>query len=67
MLRAMTLSGRRTHKMKLIEVVRGLRHQPATLAAVGEVATRMGKETVDVRESPGLITTRINAGIAALP
>ncbi len=51
------------HKMKLVEIVRALESAPATLAAVEEVARRMGKETVLVRESPGFITTRVNASI----
>jgi 3-hydroxybutyryl-CoA dehydrogenase len=51
------------HKMKLVEIVRACESAPATLAAVEEVARRMGKETVLVRESPGFITTRVNASI----
>ena len=51
------------HKMKLIEIVRALHSAPATLDAIEEVAHRMGKETVLVRESPGFITTRVNASI----
>jgi 3-hydroxybutyryl-CoA dehydrogenase len=51
------------HKMKLVEIVRALETAPATLEAVEEVARRMGKETVLVRESPGFITTRVNASI----
>ncbi len=51
------------HKMKLVEIVRALESSPATLAAIEEVAQRMGKDTVLVRESPGFITTRVNAGI----
>ena len=51
------------HKMKLIEIVQALESAPATLQAIEEVATRMGKETVLVRESPGFITTRVNASI----
>ena len=51
------------HKMKLIEIVQALESAPATLQAIAEVATRMGKETVLVRESPGFITTRVNASI----
>ncbi|HEX9367310.1 MAG TPA: 3-hydroxyacyl-CoA dehydrogenase NAD-binding domain-containing protein [Vicinamibacterales bacterium] len=51
------------HKMKLIEIIRALESAPATLEAIDEVARRMGKETVLVRESPGFITTRVNAGI----
>jgi 3-hydroxybutyryl-CoA dehydrogenase len=51
------------HKMKLIEMVQALESAPATLAAIEEVSRRMGKETVLVRESPGFITTRVNASI----
>jgi 3-hydroxybutyryl-CoA dehydrogenase len=51
------------HKMKLVEIVRALESSPATLEAVAEVSRRMGKETVLVRESPGFITTRVNASI----
>ena len=51
------------HKMKLVEIVCALHSAPATLDAIAEVATRMGKETVLVRESPGFITTRVNATI----
>jgi 3-hydroxybutyryl-CoA dehydrogenase len=48
-------------KMKLVEIVRALDTEPATVAATIEVARRLGKETVLVRESPGFITSRINA------
>jgi 3-hydroxybutyryl-CoA dehydrogenase len=51
------------YKMKLIEMVQALESAPATLEAIEEVAKRMGKETVLVRESPGFITTRVNASI----
>ena len=51
------------HKMKLIEIVRALESAAATLEAIEEVSRRMGKETVLVRESPGFITTRVNASI----
>jgi 3-hydroxybutyryl-CoA dehydrogenase len=51
------------HKMKLVEIVRALNTSPETIAAVEEVAARMGKETVLVKESPGFVTTRINASI----
>ena len=51
------------HKMKLIEIVRALESSDATLAAVEAVSRQMGKETVLVRESPGFITTRVNASI----
>ncbi len=51
------------HRMKLIEIVQALESAPATLDAVEQVARAMGKETVLVRESPGFITTRVNASI----
>ena len=51
------------HKMKLLEVVRALETDAETLAAAVEVGRRMGKEVVVIRESPGFITSRINAMI----
>jgi 3-hydroxybutyryl-CoA dehydrogenase len=51
------------HKMKLIEIVQALETSPSTLESIQEVSRRMGKETVLVRESPGFITTRVNASI----
>jgi 3-hydroxybutyryl-CoA dehydrogenase len=49
------------HLMKLVELVRGLETSEPTLAAMAEVAARMGKEVVVVREAPGFVTSRINA------
>jgi len=51
------------HKMKLLEVVRALETDEDTLATAVEVGRRMGKEVVVIRESPGFITSRINAMI----
>jgi len=51
------------HKMKLLEIVRALETDSETLAAAVEVGRRMGKEVVVVKESPGFITSRINAMI----
>jgi 3-hydroxybutyryl-CoA dehydrogenase len=51
------------HRMRLLEVVRALETSELTLSAVHEVGTRMGKECVIVRESPGFVTSRINAMI----
>jgi 3-hydroxybutyryl-CoA dehydrogenase len=51
------------HKMKLLEVVRALETDDETLATAIEVGRRMGKEVVVIRESPGFITSRINAMI----
>jgi 3-hydroxybutyryl-CoA dehydrogenase len=51
------------HKMKLLEIVKGLETDDDTLAAAVEVGRRMGKEVVVIRESPGFVTSRINAMI----
>lgn len=51
------------HKMKLVEIVTGLETSPETVQKIKGVAERMGKETVTVRESPGFITSRVNAMI----
>jgi len=51
------------HKMKLLEVVRALETDEDTLATVAEVGRRMGKDVVVIKESPGFITSRINAMI----
>jgi 3-hydroxybutyryl-CoA dehydrogenase len=51
------------HRMRLLEVVRGLESGDDTIAAVCLVGERMGKECVVVRESPGFVTSRINAMI----
>jgi 3-hydroxybutyryl-CoA dehydrogenase len=48
-------------KMKLVEIVRAVETSDAAVAATTEVARRMGKETVLVRESPGFVTSRVNA------
>jgi len=51
------------HKMKLLEIVRALETDDDTLATAVEVGKRMGKEVVVIRESPGFVTSRINAMI----
>jgi 3-hydroxybutyryl-CoA dehydrogenase len=51
------------HKMKLLEIVRALETDDDTLATAVEVGRRMGKEVVVIRESPGFVTSRINAMI----
>jgi 3-hydroxybutyryl-CoA dehydrogenase len=51
------------HKMKLVEIVRALETSEASLQAVEDVAKQMGKETVLIRESPGFVTSRVNAMI----
>jgi 3-hydroxybutyryl-CoA dehydrogenase len=48
-------------KMRLIEVVRAPKTSDETIATCREVGARMGKEVVVVKESPGFITSRVNA------
>jgi 3-hydroxybutyryl-CoA dehydrogenase len=50
-------------KMKLLEIVRALETSEATLQSCVEVGRRMGKEVVVIRESPGFVTSRMNAMI----
>lgn len=50
-------------KMKLLEIVRGLETSEATVSACAEAGRNMGKDVVVVRESPGFVTSRINAMI----
>src|SRR5215471_3936095 len=49
------------HKMKLVEIIRGLETSDDTFLTAEAVSNQMGKETVEVKESPGFVTTRINA------
>ncbi len=51
------------HKMRLLEIVRGLETDDDTIANVAEVGRKMGKDVVVIKESPGFITSRINAMI----
>ena len=51
-------------KTKLLEIVRALETSEATLQTCVEVGRRMGKEVVVIRESPGFVTSRINAMIS---
>jgi 3-hydroxybutyryl-CoA dehydrogenase len=48
-------------KMRLIEVVRAPKTSDDTISRCREVGARMGKEIVVVKESPGFITSRVNA------
>ncbi|NWN97254.1 MAG: 3-hydroxyacyl-CoA dehydrogenase [Bacillus sp. (in: Bacteria)] len=48
------------HKMKLIEIVRGLETSDETVQFAKEVATKLKKEYVEVNEFPGFITSRMN-------
>jgi 3-hydroxybutyryl-CoA dehydrogenase len=51
------------HLMKLIEIVRGERTSDDTVASVREVAEKMGKRTIVVRDSPGFATSRLGVAI----
>ncbi|MBD7908447.1 3-hydroxyacyl-CoA dehydrogenase [Sporosarcina gallistercoris] len=48
------------HKMKLIEVVRGLETSDETVEFVKGVAASLRKEAVEVNEFPGFVTSRMN-------
>jgi 3-hydroxybutyryl-CoA dehydrogenase len=49
------------HLMRLVEIIRGLETSDDTYQITKRVAETMGKETVEVKESPGFVTSRINA------
>ncbi len=48
------------HKMKLIEIVKGLDTSGETVEKVKEVSGRIGKTCVEVNEFPGFVTSRMN-------
>ena len=48
------------HRVKLVELVRGVETTDETVEVARSVAKRMGKETVEVNEFPGFVTSRIN-------
>jgi 3-hydroxybutyryl-CoA dehydrogenase len=52
-------------KMKLLEIVRALETSKETTAVCSQVGQQMGKEIVVIRESPGFITSRVNAVIGS--
>jgi 3-hydroxybutyryl-CoA dehydrogenase len=49
------------HIMRLVELVKGLETSEETLRTLTTVAGAMGKKVVTVNESPGFVTSRINA------
>lgn len=51
------------HKMKLVEIIKALETDEQTIHLTQEVSKKMGKEIVTIKESPGFITSRINAMI----
>lgn len=48
------------HKMKLVEIVRGLDTSDETVGLTKKAAHLMNKETVEVNEFPGFVTSRMN-------
>lgn len=48
------------HKMKLVEVIRGLETSDDTVAKVKEYTESLGKTAVEVNEFPGFVTSRMN-------
>ncbi|MFZ0445211.1 MAG: 3-hydroxyacyl-CoA dehydrogenase [Bacillus sp. (in: firmicutes)] len=48
------------HRMKLIEIIRGMDTSDKTVEMVRQVSEKMGKETVEVNEFPGFVTSRMN-------
>lgn len=48
------------HKMKLVEIIRGLDTSDETYEIARQVSVQMGKETVQVNEFPGFVTSRMN-------
>ena len=51
------------HAMKLVEIVRGERTSEKTLEVVREVAEKMGKQPIIVRDTPGFATSRLGIAI----
>jgi 3-hydroxybutyryl-CoA dehydrogenase len=48
------------HRMKLVELIRGLETTDETVEVARGAAEKMDKETVEVNEFPGFVTSRIN-------
>ncbi|GGA19912.1 3-hydroxyacyl-CoA dehydrogenase [Psychrobacillus lasiicapitis] len=48
------------HKMKLVEIIRGLETSDETVEFVKSIALSMKKESVEVNEFPGFVTSRMN-------
>jgi len=49
------------HKMKLVEIVRGLATSDETVHRLRQVASALGKNAIVVSDSPGFTTSRISA------
>jgi 3-hydroxybutyryl-CoA dehydrogenase len=51
------------HVMKLVEIVRGERTSDETIEQVRQIAEKMGKTAIVVRDSPGFATSRLGVAI----
>jgi 3-hydroxybutyryl-CoA dehydrogenase len=51
------------HRMRLVEIVLGERTSPRCVERAREAATRMGKEAILVRDSPGFATSRLGVAL----
>lgn len=49
------------HIMRLVEIVRGLETSDETFQIAKQAAEKMGKETVEISEAPGFVTSRMSA------
>ncbi len=49
------------HRMPLVEIVKGLDTSNETVSIIKDASIKMGKETVEVNEFPGFVTSRISA------
>lgn len=49
------------HKMKLVEIVRGLETSPDTVSRARQWVQAIGKTSIEVNEAPGFTTSRISA------
>jgi len=49
------------HKMKLVEIVRGLETSAETVTRARDWASAIGKTSIEVNEAPGFTTSRISA------
>jgi len=49
------------HRMRLVEMVKGLETSDETIQTIRRAAEMMGKQTVEVNEFPGFVTSRISA------
>jgi 3-hydroxybutyryl-CoA dehydrogenase len=47
------------HRMKLLEVIRAYQSSDESVSAARQVGERMGKEIVEVKDSPGFASTRL--------